>query len=68
MINNKKQTAQKHPEPTTPKGLNKIEGILTSALQIRHEPHINKVYCYGFFQLEGIDTDIKNLLQSKRTL
>src|SRR4051812_28851483 len=61
----KARTAQKplvqtHQEPTTdtPKGLSKVEGILTSAIQFKHERESGISYCYAFFQLEGIATEI----------
>jgi len=39
--------------------LSKVEGVITSAIQIKYEPHNNnKVYYLAFFQLERIDQDI----------
>ena|SRR5436853_2313388 len=40
------------------KQLSKVEGVITSAIQIKYEPENNKVYCYAFFQLEGLNQDI----------
>ena len=39
------------------KGLSKVEGILTSSLQLKGAS-TNQPYYYGFFQLEGIEQDI----------
>ena len=47
--------------------LSKVEGVITSAIQIKHELETHKIYCYAFFQLEGLNQDIENLLLSKRT-
>jgi hypothetical protein len=56
----KKQLVQNHQEPTTDtqKGLSKIEGIITSAIQFKHERENGISYCYAFFQLEGLEQDI----------
>jgi hypothetical protein len=67
----KARPTQKHPVATsweqttdTQKGLSKVEGILTSAIQFKYETEIDyeeektNAYCYAFFQLEGIDTEI----------
>jgi len=48
---NQEQTAD------TPKGLAKVEGILTSAIQIKWPKESNPYYL-GFFQFEGLDQDI----------
>jgi hypothetical protein len=59
MKNIKEKRLLNQPEPRTgQKSLSKIEGIITSAIQIKYEPENNKVYCYAFFQLEGLDQDI----------
>src|SRR3954452_10224591 len=61
MINNKvkarpaeKPLVQTHQEPTTdiPKGLNKIEGIITSKIELKYQN--NQPYYLAFFALEGI--------------
>jgi hypothetical protein len=55
----KKQLVQNHQEQTdTQKGLSKVEGILTSAIQFKHERETGISYCYAFFQLEGLEQDI----------
>ena len=41
----------------TKNGLSKVEGIITSALELK-EPRNNNPYYYAFFQLEGLDQDI----------
>src|SRR2546421_4528905 len=41
----------------TPKGLAKVEGVITSALELK-EPRNSNPYYLAFFQLEGIDTEI----------
>ena len=66
----KKQTVQTHQEQTTDtrKGLSKVEGVITSALQIKYEPENNKVYCYAFFQLEGLDQDIPVIFKLDRSV
>src|SRR3954447_25603226 len=54
-----KQLVQNHQEQTdTQKGLSKIEGIITSAIQFKHERENGISCCYAFFQLEGISQDI----------
>jgi hypothetical protein len=59
MKNIKEKRLLNQPEPRTgQKSLSKVEGILTSAIQIKYEPHTNRVYCYAFFQLEGLNQDI----------
>jgi hypothetical protein len=53
-----KQKKQTHQEQTnTQKSLNKVEGILSSSIQLK-EPRNNNPYYLAFFQLEGIDTEI----------
>ena len=62
MINKQKaRPAQKQKEQTnweknTRKGLAKVEGILTSSLQLKQLK--NEAYYLAFFQLEGITQDI----------
>jgi hypothetical protein len=76
MINNKtqarpakKQLVQTHQEQTKPqKGLSKVEGVITSAIQIKYEPEKNKVYCYAFFQLEGLEQDIPVVFKADKSV
>ena len=61
----KARPAQKHSVATnretngsdTPKGLSKIEGILTSPIKLK-EPKNDSSYYWAFFQLEGLNQDI----------
>ena len=58
MKNIKETRLLNQPEPRIgQKSLSKIEGILTSSLQLK-EPRNNNPYYLAFFQLEGIDQDI----------
>jgi hypothetical protein len=58
IIKEKARTAEKHTTQTSgeqikfQKGLSKIEGIITSAIQTKKDHYL------AFFQLEGIDTEI----------
>ena len=58
MKNIKETRLLNQPEPRIgQKSLSKVEGILTSALELK-EPRNSNPYYYAFFQLEGIDQDI----------
>ncbi len=58
MKNIKETRLLNQPEPRIgQKGLSKVEGILTSSIQLK-EPRNNNPYYLAFFQLEGIDQDI----------
>lgn len=69
MINNKiikaspaKKQIQTNQEQATQKGLSKVEGILTSPLQINW-PKEGTPYYLGFFQLEGLEQDIPTIFK-----
>ena len=64
MINKKparpaqKQKEQTNQEQTnTRKGLSKVEGVITSALELK-KPRNSNPYYLAFFQLEGLNQDI----------
>ena len=53
-----KPTIQTHQEQTnTRKGLSKVEGVITSALELK-KPRNSNPYYLAFFQLEGLNQDI----------
>jgi hypothetical protein len=73
MINNKEQArpAQKQKEQTNweknPKNnLSKVEGILTSSIQLKQLK--NKAYYLAFFQLEGLDQDIPVVFKADKSV
>jgi len=68
----KARPAQKHSVATnrepnssdTPKGLSKIEGIITSPIKLK-EPKNDSSYYWAFFQLEGLDQEIPIIFRVK---
>src|SRR5437762_11765448 len=68
----KARPAQKHSVATnrepngsdTPKGLSKMEGILTSPIKLKELKE--EAYYWAFFQLEGIEQDIPVIFRIKK--
>ena len=63
-----KQKKQTNWEKNPKNNLSKVEGVITSAIQIKYEPEKNKVYCYAFFQLEGLEQDIPVVFKLDRAV
>ncbi len=63
-----KQKEQTNWEKNPKNNLSKVEGVITSAIQIKYEPEKNKVYCYAFFQLEGLEQDIPVIFKLDRAV
>jgi hypothetical protein len=56
--NNITNAVQTNWKENTKNNLAKIEGILTSKIELKVKPRNDSFYFYAFFQLEGITQDI----------